>query len=203
MKLILGVIIGIIICVLVAIGYYAFSNYQITPKTTTLAEQPKDVLPTLQQENTIVPTSTIAVTVPAEKNDKDLVKTVSGNLGYPSSFVPALKICLYEYVDKTSTQGPKYCTETKTNQMSYQISGSIAPAKYVIFAWVSDADAGSELAGSYTPAIVCGLSVDCKDHAPIILDLMSENNISGVDIKDWYADAGIFPKKPIDFGIQL
>ncbi len=200
MKLFVGIAIGVLICSLAVFGYYFYSNYKIVPKNITASEQ---IEITLSPSPIPEPTKSDVEITPSTKPETPATKTISGSLGYPSSFVPSLKICLYEYAGPGMIQGPKYCTETEDNDMNYQVTGAIAPAKYVIFAWTSNAEVGAEFGGSYTPAIACGLSVECKDHTPIVLDLSANDTVKGVDIKDWYADAGTYPKKPLEIGVSL
>jgi len=202
MKLFSGIIIGVLICSIVAMVYYLYANYQIAPRNVSMVETTITIMPT-QAISPVEPTKEITKAASVTTAQATSTKTISGSLGYPSSFVPGLKICLYEYTGPGMVEGPKYCTETKDNDMSYQMIGTILPAKYVVFAWVQDADVGADLAGSYTPAVACGLSVECKDHTPTVLDLSAKNSITGVDIRDWYADIGTFPKKPIEMGISL
>jgi len=53
------------------------------------------------------------------------------------------------------------------------------------------------LAGAYTPAVACGLRAECTDHSVIRVAVTGGQTASGVDILDWYAPAGAFPKRPV------
>ncbi len=51
------------------------------------------------------------------------------------------------------------------------------------------------LAGGYTNAVPCGLSVDCTDHSLIAITVIAGQTIT-VDPGDWYAPEGAFPPMP-------
>ena len=210
MKYIVGFLSGVLFLGVIIAVAYGISNYRIMPKESSQMANTKPLTTPVTTEPTkgeMIATSAspspVATSPSMMPQQNTKVISVSGALGYPSSFVPAMKICLYEYADPGMIQGPKYCTFTKDNQGSFKISGDISPSKYVVFAWPANAAAGSELAGSFTPAVACGLSVDCKDHAPIPLDVVNVKTVTNVDIRDWYADAGTFPTKPAEDGVLM
>lgn len=209
MKYILGFITGFMFLAVIVLVLYGLNTYKLIPKEqanpTAVPNAPgqTNYNATVTPALSVSPTVMIPTTSPAKDGSSNSVVKITGALGYPSSFVPAMKVCLYEYTDPEMIQGPKYCTFTKDNQMTYVVSGEVKPSKYVVFAWPASAEQGSELTGSYTPAVACGLNVDCKDHAPIPLDMVTEKTISGIDIRDWYAEQGTFPPKPVEDGTLL
>lgn len=210
MKYIVGFLSGALFLGVIIAVAYGINNYRIMPKESGQIGETKPLTSAVTAEPTqgqMIATSAspspVATSPSAIPQKNTEVISISGALGYPSSFVPAMKICLYEYAGPGMIQGPKYCTFTKDNQGSFKISGKISPSKYVVFAWPADAAAGSELAGSFTPAVACGLSVDCKDHAPIPLDVVNDQTVINVDIRDWYAEVGTFPTKPAEDGVLM
>jgi hypothetical protein len=116
--------------------------------------------------------------------------SISGGLGYPSSFIPPLRIYA---VDTTS--GMYSSIDTEQNQGTYKLD--VKPGSYIVFAYPrgNDGQAGG-LSGGYTPAVACGLSVNCTDHSLIPVTVGEGQSASGIDIKDWYAPPGTFPAPP-------
>ena len=200
MKYLTGFILGLLFASAIGGGFYLTNQYKISPKDATplVADIPGTMTEIVPSVTPMVPDQKAPLPTQSAQKMK-----ITGALGYPSSFVPAMKICLYTYAGPGMIQGPTYCTTTSENQMTYTLMGDIQPTTYVVFAWPSTAADKSELAGSYTPAVACGLSVSCTDHAPIVLDLSKNTSITGADIKDWYATSGTFPVKPAESGIML
>lgn len=210
MKYIVGFLSGALFLAVIIAVAYGINNYRIMPKESGQMENTNPLTTAVtaeptkgQMKITNTSPSPVSLSPSAIPQQNTEVISISGALGYPSSFVPAMKICLYEYAGPGMIQGPKYCTFTKDNQASFVMSGEIAPSKYVVFAWPANSAPGSELAGSFTPAVACGLSVDCKDHAPIPLDVVTDKTVTNVDIRDWYADVGTFPTKPAEDGVLM
>lgn len=116
------------------------------------------------------------------------VGSITGTTGYPSEGIPPLEI----YAFKESDHSVYFKIVTKTNQQSFTIE-DITPGVYVVVAYPVG---GEGLTGGYTKAVPCGLSVDCKDHSLIEVEVMAGQTKSGVEIKDWYAPANQFPAKP-------
>jgi len=68
------------------------------------------------------------------------------------------------------------------NQASYTVV--LPPGQYIAFAYL---DSGADLAGSYSNAVPCGLSVECTDHAPLPFEVKPGEITQGIDLCDWYA----------------
>ncbi len=113
--------------------------------------------------------------------------SISGALGYPSSGIPPLAVYAI------SKDDPKRFSFvlTNLNQNNYAIK-DLAPGIYVVVAYVTD----SKLSGGWTKAVPCGLSVSCTDHSLTPVTVKSGENVTGIDIKDWYAPEGTFPPRP-------
>ena len=111
--------------------------------------------------------------------------SISGKLSYPSEFIPPLRVVAFNIFD----QSYRY-VDTNQNQSTYQISG-LAPGKYHVVAY-----AGGSLAGGYTPAVACGLSVDCTDHSLSDVVVFAGADTPNIDPADWYAPENSFPPMP-------
>ena len=116
--------------------------------------------------------------------------SISGKLGYPSSFIPPLRIFALN-----PASGAFFKQDTVQNQPSYSLD--VDPGTYLVFAYIlgPDGQAGG-LSGGFTPAVPCGLSVDCTDHSLSPVVVAPGANVPGIDITDWYAPEGSFPQPP-------
>lgn len=142
-----------------------------------------------------VPTSAPITSVPVV--EKTEVVTDNGSilaqLGYPAGGIPPLKVCAYSVPEKEGVYGePVKCVKTDTNQTEVTLL-DVPTNTYHVFAWpVSDE---FSLSGSFTPAVACGLKVECKDHSPLAVVVEADKSTQ-VEIKDWYGDGVGYPKKP-------
>ena len=108
--------------------------------------------------------------------------TVTGALGYPSEFIPPMKI----YFAKVDT-GDVLTLSTTENQATY--SKTLPPGAYYVYAWLD----GFGLGGSYSAAVPCGLTVDCTDHTLLPVEVAPGTSTEGIDILDWYGPPGSVP----------
>ena len=143
----------------------------------------------------VPPTNTVAPPTAAAPSATPIPPTaapqngsISGALGYPSSGIPPLAVYAI------SKDDPKRFSFVLTalNQNNYTVK-DLTPGIYVVVAYVSD----SKLSGGWTKAVPCGLSVSCTDHSLTSVTVKSGENVTGIDIKDWYAPEGAFPPRPI------
>lgn len=137
---------------------------------------------------------TVEKTIPASAaNDlptptlADVRGKITGNLGFPSEGIPELTV----YAFDTLNQKKYFTVETQVNQGTFTII-NVDPGSYYIVAYPKNND----FAGSYTKAVPCGLSVECTDHSMIDVIVNPGETVSGVEVRDWYAPLGTFPKKP-------
>jgi hypothetical protein len=118
---------------------------------------------------------------------------ISGKVGYPSEGSPPLALIAMRADDPTvfrMLHTPRFPGGALT---PYTI-GAIEPGTYVVLAYVEGS--GDGLAGAYTPAVACGLNVNCTDHSLIRVTVSGGQTASGIDVLDWYAPAGTFPRRP-------
>ncbi len=124
--------------------------------------------------------------------------TVTGNLSFPSSFIPAMRVVFFSLTD-----GSVSYTDTGMNQGTYSMdlpAGTYHVVAYPYSAGIGTPPVGSPIAGGaggYTQFVPCGLSADCTDHSLIPITVVVGQNII-VNPGDWYAPEGTFPPMPTD-----
>lgn len=111
--------------------------------------------------------------------------TVSGAVCFPSEAIPPMTLYFANVLTGEVTR-----LDHLDGSASYTVS--LEPGSYVAFAWTSD----SGLAGSYSNAVPCGLSVSCTDHSPIQFTVTPGSTLSGIDICDWYGGPADVPTPP-------
>jgi hypothetical protein len=112
--------------------------------------------------------------------------TITGNLSYPSEGIPPLRIVAFDLL----SMDPAASVDTVAGQSTYSLS--VPDGIYYVVAYTLD----GRLAGGYTGAVECGLSVDCTDHALIPVPAAGGLAADGIDPGDWYAPEGTFPPAP-------
>lgn len=189
-KIILTLLIGIAGGVLLT----RFFEISFTPKLTEKTAQVTPVSePEASDTTRLDPTQTTPTIAPSITT-----ATAKGNidieLGYPAGGIPPLKVCLFTVPAKVGMYDKATLCETTTaNQTEMTLSAD--PGNYHVFAWPAGADSGT-FVGAWTPAVACGLSVDCSDHTPLVVKVVADQISAGVEIKDWYTDGANYPKKP-------
>ena len=122
--------------------------------------------------------------------------TVTGNLSFPSSFIPPQRVAFFSLID-----GSISYTDTSMNQGTYSIDLPAGTYHVVAYPYSAGAHtAGSPKlsdAGGYTQMVPCGLTADCTDHSLIPITVTAGQTIM-VNPGDWYAPEGTFPPYPVD-----
>lgn len=162
---------------------YAYNNYQ------AMVQENKNFKLII----TVSPTPpTMATVTPTRASQLSIAKgEIKGTLGYPAEGIPELNV----YAFDTSNEKTYFMIDTKVNQDQFTIS-DVDPGNYYIVAYVKASKTGEAYGGGYTKAVSCGLSVNCLDHSLIAVTVKPGETATGVEVKDWYAPEGIFPKKP-------
>ncbi|MCJ7818743.1 MAG: hypothetical protein MUP25_02845 [Syntrophales bacterium] len=116
---------------------------------------------------------------------------IEGSLSYPSEFIPDdMTIC----AENLATQ-KIYCTSKhlKGKKYQYQVGYklTVPPGEYHVFAQLPDpakygADMAKDYRAYYSEFVKCGMSVDCKSHAPMVVQVKSGETVRGIDPQDWY-----------------
>lgn len=165
---------------------YSFNQYQIIEKEN---KELKLKVKSDTGELSPAPKGMVVISPTGEKvmDEKKAEGSIQGTLGYPSSGIPELFVYAFD-----STNEKKYfMIETAVNQMTFTMNGIPAGSYYVV-AYAKD----YAVSGAYTKMVPCGLSVECTDHSMIAVTVLPGETTKGVEVKDWYAPEGTFPKKP-------
>lgn len=109
--------------------------------------------------------------------------SVSGSVCYPSEHIPPMTAY---FVNTESGQTVEM--SIAEDQTSYNIS--LPQGTYIAYAWLVD----ESLGGSFSAAVLCGLSVECTDHTPFEFQVLSGRTVTGIDLCDWYGDPGSVPQ---------
>jgi hypothetical protein len=119
------------------------------------------------------------------------VGVIEGSLSYPGEFIPDdMTICAENLATKKI-----YCTNKHLKAKKYQYKLGykleVSPGNYHVFAQLPDparygADYTKDYRAYYSEFVKCGMSVNCKDHTPIVVIVKSGATTSGVDPMDWY-----------------
>ena len=171
--------------ILLVIAFLALTGIFCRLAGQTPASPTADVSDIVKATLSAIQTQTAQAPVPTPTSS-----TISGELGYPSSFIPPLRVYAVD-----STNGEYFSVDTLQNQGTYSIN--VKPGTYLVFAYPRGTEgSASGLGGGYTPAVACGLSVNCTDHSLIPVQVGAGQGITGIDVKDWYAPEGSFPTPP-------
>lgn len=112
--------------------------------------------------------------------------SIGGKLCYPGSGIPPMTIYAVDQANgksfKVKSKGP--------NEIRYRIEG-VLPGTYLVYAWLDD----GKLGGSYSKAVPCRLSADCQDHSLIPVTVKTGQDVTGVDVCDWYGPLPPAPPK--------
>jgi hypothetical protein len=119
---------------------------------------------------------------------------IAGTLSYPAEALPAMAIVAFKVGGAPTDY---YYTITDAGASSYQIAGLEAGSYYVVAYTVGGGGFPSGLAGGYTQAVPCGLSVSCTDHSLIAVHVNAGQFVGGIQPADWYAPDGSFPAYPV------
>ena len=129
---------------------------------------------------------TLPVELPGLGAGGEIGGTLSGSLSYPSEGIPPLKVVAFDAISGE----PAGSVDTSADQSSYSLP--LPPGVYNIVAYTLD----GRLAGGYTIAVLCGLTVDCTDHSLVPIPVAGGLEVSDIDPADWYAPEGTFPPAP-------
>lgn len=109
--------------------------------------------------------------------------TISGAVCFPGETTAEMTLYFKEI-----NRGDLAYQGQAQDQSSYSIN--LAPGSYIVFAYPGNS---SNLGGSYSQAVNCGLGGECTDHSPVVVQVEPGAQVSGVDICDWYAPGDVPP----------
>jgi hypothetical protein len=105
--------------------------------------------------------------------------SISGELGYPSEYIPPLRVVAFDVYSEDY-----YYVDTLLNQSTYEIT-DLPAGTYHVLAYVRDEGPG--ISAAYSQAVPCGLTVDCNDHSLIDVLVYPGETTEGIDPIDYYA----------------
>jgi len=108
--------------------------------------------------------------------------TVTGALCYPSEGIPPMDLYFLDIGTQVVTSFPHL-----DGTASYSVD--LPPSAYVAYAYPQ----GYNIGGSYSQAVLCGLTVNCTDHSLIQFPVVAGQVTSDIDICDWYGQPGDVP----------
>jgi hypothetical protein len=112
---------------------------------------------------------------------------IAGTLNYPSEGIPPLRIVAFNI-----NNSDWYSVEVTNNNVF--VVKDVPAGQYQVVAYLLDKS--NDLAGGYTKFVLCGMSVECTDHTLVEVTVEAGQVTNGVQLSDWYAPAGAFPKDP-------
>ena len=147
-------------------------------------------IPTTTSVSTVAPTATVA---PSATNVPVASGSITGELAYPSDFIPAMKI----FAVSTADSSKWYRTDTPLNPAGAAYTLSNIPAgTYRVYAYTSNSTPANWAGGSYTEYVRCGMQPPCSNHTVIDITVSPGHATEGVHLRDWYAGQGAYPPPP-------
>jgi len=107
----------------------------------------------------------------------------AGKICFPSEMIPAMTVYFEDTMNGLVTEIP-----IAEGQSTYEVT--LEPGTYLAYAWLPDFTFG----GLYSYAVPCGLSVDCTDHDPLVVQVNPDQITNDIDICDWYLDPSLVPQ---------
>jgi hypothetical protein len=142
------------------------------------------------------PTSTSGATdnIPTFTPPAGQSGSISGTLSYPAEGIPAMAIIAYVV---GGSPNDYYYVTTDQGENSYQIFNLPVGAYHIVAYTLGGGGFPAGLAGGYTQAVPCGLSVSCTDHSLIAVQVNNGQDTANANPQDWYAPDGTFPAYPL------
>ncbi len=161
-NLVIGLL-SIVIFLFLFVGFFAIKNKQKSASSKTTS-----------------PTVTIANTPTPEVTEEN--GFLEGSLSYPSEQIPSeLTVCA-----ENSQTKKVYCTGEKINSQKYTYGLgyklSVPPGNYLIYSQMPQ----ESYKAYYSDFVTCGLSINCKSHNPIPVEVKNNETSDKVDPQDWY-----------------
>ncbi len=107
---------------------------------------------------------------------------IAGNIAYPSEIIPPQRVVAFDVNDLKTY----YLAEVREGQ-TYTLE--TPPGTYFVVSYLispSDLGATPGLAGGYSQAVLCGLTVACEDHSLVPVEVPEGQLVEGIDPVDWY-----------------
>lgn len=111
--------------------------------------------------------------------------TVMGSVCFPGESIPEMTLYFKEI-----NRGDLAYENISENQSSF--STILPPGSYIAFAYPVNSST-ENIGGMYSQAVLCGFGDECTDHAPRVFEVLPGEEISGIDICDWYSPGDVPP----------
>jgi hypothetical protein len=116
---------------------------------------------------------------------------IEGSLSYPSEFIPPDMTIGAENLATKKIYSTNKHLKAKKYQYKVGYKLTVPPGDYHVYAYLPDpAKWGStfpkDYRAYYSEFVKCGQTIDCKSHAPIVVQVKSGETVSGIDPQDWY-----------------
>lgn len=161
------------------------------------SQTPEDDSPTLEEpvDPTLEDTETEPTMIPTPKEaqptaTKPVTGAISGELGYPSEYIPPLRVVAFDIDSETY-----FYVDTQHNQREYEMS-DLPPGIYHVVAFVREE--GPDIPGGFSQFVLCGMTQDCENHELVEVNVTPGETTQDVDPIDFYIhpeEAG-WPENP-------
>jgi formylglycine-generating enzyme required for sulfatase activity len=112
---------------------------------------------------------------------------ITGLLGYPSEWIPAMRIVAFE------RDGTNWYSTTTPIYASRYIIENVPPGTYFVVAYHLELD----IIGGYTNFVTCGLYDYCTDHTLVDVMIYPSQTKEGIHIWDWGLPENSVPENPV------
>lgn len=180
----IAIFLALSILILTACGLMDLYSDITEGNQQTVEEQVQGTLTAIASEKDLESTKTAMVapspsaTVETPTATEPSLGTITGELGYPSEYIPPLRVVAFDV-----NSADYYYVETLLNQSTYEIT-DLPAGTYHVLAYVRDEGPG--ISAGYSQAVPCGLTVDCNDHSLIDVLVYPGEVTEGVDPIDYY-----------------
>lgn len=118
---------------------------------------------------------------------------ISGPLSYPSEMIPSsLEVCAINLADQI-----EYCTQNHISAESFQPAGlgfnlEVPAGEYHVFARLAHQP---DERAFFSEFVLCGMSVDCQSHNPVVVNVFPGITTPDVRPHDWYVLPDLDPEE--------
>jgi hypothetical protein len=115
----------------------------------------------------------------AEVAGEAAMGAITGRLSYPSDLLPGdLQVCAEDVASS------EVSCDSQSEDGTYRLA--LPPGRYTVWAQTGE---WPGVRAFYSRAVPCGLSVECEDHTPIVVEVTANATVTGIDPGDWYAES--------------
>lgn len=113
--------------------------------------------------------------------------TISGQVGYPSEFMPSQKVCAVNLSSQNTV-----CTKEIKGTLDPEYSGrgyalELPVGNYHVYSRITEAGEYLQIDAYYTKFVECGMEVSCSSHEKVIVEVKADVVLNNIDPVDWYA----------------